>query len=46
MWGVDQSQLEKTASKFFNDYKRLSVTTEKQDQQILKLLVSSALKDT
>lgn len=45
MWGVDQSQLEKTASKFFNDYKKLSAAVEKQDQQILKLQMSSVLKD-
>ena len=36
-WGVDQSQIESTASRFFNEYKRLNAQTKKQDQQILNL---------
>ena len=31
-WGVDQSQIEQTASRFFNEYKRLGNLTKKQDQ--------------
>lgn len=46
MWGVGQTDLEKTASKFFSDCKRLNTQTERQDQQILKLQVQSMLKDT
>jgi alanyl-tRNA synthetase len=45
-WGVDQSQIESTASRFFNEYKRLTAQTKKQDQQILNLQVRSLLKDT
>jgi alanyl-tRNA synthetase len=30
-WGVDQSQIEQTASRFFNEYKKLSAQTKKQD---------------
>lgn len=44
-WGVGQHDIDKTASKFFNDYKRLSKVTEEQEQQILKLQVKSILKD-
>lgn len=36
-WGVDQTQIEGTANRFFNEYKRLSTLTSKQDQQILSL---------
>jgi hypothetical protein len=43
-WGVDQSQIEKTASRFFNEYKKLSAQTKKQDQQILNLQVMYLLK--
>lgn len=45
-WGVDQSQIESTATRFFNEYKRLNAQTKKQDQQILNLQVRSLLKDT
>lgn len=45
-WGVDQSQIESTATRFFNEYKRLTAQTKKQDQQILNLQVRSLLKDT
>lgn len=31
-WGVDQSEIEATAMKFFNGYKRLSTETQKQAQ--------------
>lgn len=31
-WGVDQTQIEQTASRFFNEYKRLSTIAKKQDQ--------------
>lgn len=30
-WGVDQAQIEQTASRFFNEYKRLGTQTKKQD---------------
>ena len=43
-WGVDQSQIEQTASRFFNEYKKLSAQTKKQDQQILNLQVKYLLK--
>ena len=44
-WGVDQGQILPTASRFFNDYKKLSTQAKKQDQQILNLQVKFALKD-
>lgn len=44
-WGVDQTQIEGTANRFFNEYKRLSTLTSKQDQQILSLQVRFLLKD-
>lgn len=44
-WGVDQNQIDATASRFFNEYKRLSSQTKKQDQQILSLQVKFLLKD-
>lgn len=44
-WGVDQSQIEQTASRFFNEFKRLSTQTKKQDQQILNLQVKYLLKE-
>ena len=44
-WGVDQTQIEQTASRFFNEYKRLSTIAKKQDQQILSLQVRYLLKD-
>jgi hypothetical protein len=28
-WGVDQSQIESTATRFFNEYKRLTAVTKK-----------------
>lgn len=31
-WGIDQSQILPTATRFFNDYKKLSTVTKKQDQ--------------
>jgi hypothetical protein len=31
-WGVDQSQILPTANRFFNEYKKLSNVTKKQDQ--------------
>lgn len=42
-WGVDQSQILPTANRFFNEYKRLSNVTKKQDQQILNLTVKYVL---
>lgn len=36
-WGVDQTQILPTAIRFFNEYKKLSTVTKKQDQQILNL---------
>lgn len=42
-WGVDQSQIEPTAIRFFNEFKRLSNETQKQAQQILDLQVKLAL---
>lgn len=44
-WGVDLTQIVPTASRFFNDYKKLSNQAKKQDQQILNLQVKFALKD-
>jgi hypothetical protein len=38
-WGVDQTQILPTAIRFFNEYKKLSSVTKKQDQQILNLQV-------
>lgn len=38
-WGVDQSQVLPTAVRFFNEYKKLSTLTSKQDIQILNLQV-------
>jgi|TARA_B110000285_G_C15121395_1_gene617380 alanyl-tRNA synthetase len=31
-WGVDQTQILQTASRFFNEYKKLSAETKRQDQ--------------
>lgn len=45
-WGVDQSQIEPTATRFFNEYKRLTALTKKQDTQILNLQMRSCIKDT
>jgi len=42
-WGVDQSQILPTATRFFNEYKKLSTVTKKQDQQILNLQVKYLL---
>jgi alanyl-tRNA synthetase len=36
-WGVEQEKIKDTASRFFNEYKRLGTVTKKQDQQILNL---------
>lgn len=44
-WGVDQNQIDTTANRFFNEYKRLGTLTKKQDQQILSLQVKFLLKD-
>jgi len=44
-WGVDQGQILPTASRFFNDYKKLSTQAKRQDQQILNLQVKFARKD-
>jgi hypothetical protein len=44
-WGVDQASILPTATRFFNDYKKLSSTTKKQDQQILNLQMKYLLKD-
>ena len=44
-WSIDQSQILPTATRFFNDFKKLSTTTRKQDQQILNLQVKLLLKD-
>ena len=44
-WGVDQSQIEMTASRFFNEYKRLGSLTKKQDLQILNLQVKYLLSN-
>jgi hypothetical protein len=41
---VDQAQILPTASRFFNDFKKLSSQAKKQDQQILNLQVKFALK--
>jgi len=38
-WGIDQTQILPTATRFFNEYKKLSTVTKKQDQQILNLQV-------
>lgn len=45
MWGIDQSQVMPTANRFFNEYKKLTNKTNKQDQQILNLQIKYALKD-
>lgn len=42
-WGVDQSQIEPTAIRFFNEFKRLTTETQKQSQQILNLQLKLAL---
>lgn len=42
-WGVDQSQIQSTASRFFNEYKRLSTEVKVKDQTILNLQVRYAL---
>jgi alanyl-tRNA synthetase len=42
-WGIDQSQILPTATRFFNEYKKLSTVTKKQDQQILNLQVKYVL---
>jgi len=42
-WGVDQGQILPTANRFFNEYKKLSNVTKKQDQQILNLQVKYLL---
>ena len=39
LWGIDQSQVLQTAKRFFDDYKRLTTVTKKQDAQILDLQV-------
>ncbi len=31
-WGIDQTQILPTADRFFNEYKRLSGQTKKQDE--------------
>ena len=36
-WGIDNSQILPTATRFFNDYKKLSSVTKKQEVQILQL---------
>lgn len=43
IWGIDKSEIFMTASKFFNDYKKLSVQTDKQKQTILDLQVKCIL---
>jgi len=43
-WGVDQTQIEPTAIRFFNEYKRLSNETKKQAEQIVNLQLKYALK--
>jgi len=45
-WGIDQSQILPTATRFFNEYKKLSAVTKKQDQQILNLTVKYILSST
>uniref|UniRef100_A0A7S3CS37 Alanyl-transfer RNA synthetases family profile domain-containing protein n=1 Tax=Strombidium rassoulzadegani TaxID=1082188 RepID=A0A7S3CS37_9SPIT len=42
-WGIDQTQILPTATRFFNEYKKLSSVTKKQDQQILNLQVKFVL---
>jgi len=42
-WGVDQTQILPTANRIFNDYKKLSAVTKKQDQTILNLQVKYVL---
>lgn len=44
-WGVNQDQIKDTASRFFNEYKRLSAETKKQEQKIMELQIKSVLKD-
>ena len=36
-WGVDQTQVLPTATRFFTEYKKLSTVTKQQDQKILNL---------
>ena len=36
-WGIDNSQILPTATRFFNDFKKLSAVTKKQEVQILQL---------
>lgn len=45
-WGIDQTQILPTANRFFNEYKKLSAVTKKQDQQILNLTVKYILSST
>lgn len=44
-WGIDQQNILPTATRFFNDFKRLSSQAKKQDQQILNLQLKFLLKD-
>jgi alanyl-tRNA synthetase len=44
-WKIDQQNILPTATRFFNDYKKLSATTQKQDLKILNLQVKYMLKD-
>lgn len=37
LWGIDQAQIYPTAKRFFDEYKKLTTTTKKQDNQILDL---------
>jgi hypothetical protein len=45
-WGIDKSQVLDTASRFFNEYKRLDKVTEKQELKILNLQIKYVLSDT
>ena len=45
LWGIDQTQILPTATRFLNDYKKLSAQTKKQDQSILELQMKCVLND-
>ena len=43
LWGIDQPQILPTARRFFEEYKKLSTATKKQDGQILELQMKCVL---
>ena len=43
LWGIEQQQIFPTAQRFFDDYKKLTTQTSKQDGQILNLQIKVLL---